>query len=153
MPKIDSCWIPGFAFVHDETWPFKTTICWWFFKSPLKDISAFLLYCLGLTLSKALGKSRNTPLTSEPSSKEMKISWVIDGRRFTQESQGLYSDSLGEIRPLSKKCLMFYRIWYFPKHCWELEEQRWDNSFSCLFVAFLKYKYVSFFSYPKYSTF
>ena len=44
-PKIDPCGMPAFTLVHDETY-----------------------------LSKALDMSKNTPLTSKPLSKEVKIS-------------------------------------------------------------------------------
>ena len=76
-PKIDPCRTPAFTFAHDEKWPFKTTLCWWFFKKSIKRHSlSFIPFCFNLyinllchTLSKALDMSRNTPLTSKPLSK------------------------------------------------------------------------------------
>ena len=55
------------------------------------------------TLSKAIDMYINTPLTSKPLSKEVKILRVIDRSSFTQELPGLKADCLREIRLLSKK--------------------------------------------------
>ena len=77
-PKIDPCGTPAFTFVQDEDWPFKTTLCWRFFKKSIKRHSSlsFIPFCFNLyisqlchTLSKAFDLSRNTPLTSKPLSK------------------------------------------------------------------------------------
>ena len=96
-PKIDPCGTPVFIFVHDQNWPFKTTLCWQFFKKSIKRHSSlsFIPFCFNLyispscdTFSKALDIPRNTPLTPKPLSKEVKISWVID-RSFMQEPPGL----------------------------------------------------------------
>ena len=87
----------AFTFVHDENWPFKSTLCWRFFKKSIKmhNSLSFMSFrfcfnlCISLsrhTLSTALDMSRNTLFTSKPLSKEVKISRVIDRSWFTHES-------------------------------------------------------------------
>ena len=90
------------------------------------------------TLSKALDMSRNTPLTSKPLSKEVKISLVIDRSWFLQESLGLNPDCFGEIRLLSKSILTCYCILYVRKSCYILEEERLNESFWCFVCRLFK---------------
>ena len=56
-------------------------------------------------LSNAFDISRKTPLTSNPSSNYLYISWLIAKSWFMQESHGLNPDCLGEISSFSIKNL------------------------------------------------
>ena len=71
-----------------------------------------ILFCFNLkispscqTLSKALDISKKTPLTSNPSSNDFQISWVIDKNWLIHESAGLTFDWFGEIGLLEVKNL------------------------------------------------
>ena len=55
------------------------------------------------TLSKALDMSRKALLTSNPSSKDIKISWVIDNSWLIQESPGWRPDWILEMSLLAEK--------------------------------------------------
>ena len=55
------------------------------------------------TLSKALDMSKKTLLTSNPLSKDVKISRVSDNSRLMQESQGWKPDWFLEMRLLAEK--------------------------------------------------
>ena len=134
-PKIDPCWTSAFTFVHDQNWPFKTTLCWRFFKKYIKRHSSlsFILFCFNLyispscdTFSKALDIPRNTPLTPKPLSKEVKISWVID-RSFMEEPPGLNT----VLEKLEYCIRSILTLWYVRKSCYRLEEERLDDSFWC----------------------
>ena len=57
------------------------------------------------TLSKAFNMSKNTPLTSLPSSKDWYISWVIELSLFIQESPGRRPDWLEDNKSFSFKNL------------------------------------------------
>ena len=55
------------------------------------------------TLSKALDMSKKTLLTSNPLSKDVKISWVIDNSWLMQESLGWKPDWFFEMSLLAEK--------------------------------------------------
>ena len=55
------------------------------------------------TLSKALDMSKETVLTSNPLSKDVKISWVIDSSWLIQESPGWKPNWLVEMSLLAEK--------------------------------------------------
>ena len=72
-PKTGPCGTPASIFFQEELRPFRTTLCFWFFKQFSKSIINFSStpYVFNLkiipscqTLSKALKIFRNTPLTS-----------------------------------------------------------------------------------------
>ena len=73
-------------------------------------ISSPVLFCCNLkskplckTLSNALDMSRETPLTSWPSSNAKRISSAIDSNYLVKESSGLNPDCFGKIRSFFEK--------------------------------------------------
>ena len=69
-----------------------------------------MLFCVNLkirlacqTLSKGLDMSKKTRLTSNPLSKDVKISWVIDNSWLIQESPGWKPDWFLEMSLLTEK--------------------------------------------------
>ena len=120
------------------------TFSWRFFKTSIKRHSSlsFIPFCFNLyispschTLSKALDMSRNTPLTSKPLSKEVKISWVIDRSWFMQESSGLNLDYFGVITLLRKK---YFNMLSYIIRSKILEEERMGDSFWCFVCRLFK---------------
>ena len=57
------------------------------------------------TLSKALDMSKETLLTSDPLSKDVKISWVIDNSWLMQESPGWKPDWFLQMTLLAEKLI------------------------------------------------
>ena len=97
-PKIEPCGTPAVTLSQDECWPFRTTRCFRQERKSRKRFKRFpeIPFWFSLrskpschTLSKALDISKKTPLTSNPSSNDLYISWVIASNWLTQESPGL----------------------------------------------------------------
>ena len=105
-PKIDPCWTPAFILAQAETWALSTTLCCLLLKKSIRMFNSLpeMPFCSSLkitpscqTLSKALHISKKTLLTSIPSSKDLRISWIIDNSWFIQESPGLKPNWWGVI--------------------------------------------------------
>ena len=86
---------PALTFFHVENCPLRTTRCFLLFKKWRKRLSKFpdMSFWVSLKmipschiLSNAFEISRNTLLTSRPSSKELYLSWVINNSWLIQES-------------------------------------------------------------------
>ena len=84
--------MPAYLFVHDEKWPFKTILCWRFFKKSFKRHSglSFMPFYFNSyislschTFSKALGMSSNISLIKmskrSKTIKRSKMSWLKEG--------------------------------------------------------------------------
>ena len=106
--KIDPCGTPVFTFVHDQNWPFKTTLCWRFFKKSIKRHSSlsFIPFCFNLkSFVRHLFKNfRYVQKYSSYSSAFIKRSKnvVSDWQKFhARATRSKYS--FGEIRILYKK--------------------------------------------------
>ena len=82
-PKMNARGTPALTTVHEETCSFKKTLCFLSFKKPHKTQSSLpempICYSLKImslyqTLTNAFEISRKTPLTSNPSSKDLHVS-------------------------------------------------------------------------------
>ena len=103
---------PALTFFTVENCSLRITRCFLSFKKSRKRFSKFpdMPFWVSLkmipscqTLSNAFEISRNTRVTSRPSSKELYISWVIDKSWLIQESPCLKPDWLAEISLFSIK--------------------------------------------------
>ena len=110
--KIDPCWTPAFILAQAETWALSLTLYCLLLKKSIRMFNSLpeMPFCSSLkitpscqTLSKALDISKKTLLTSIPSSKDLRISWVIDNSWFIQESPGLKPNWWGVINFFSRK--------------------------------------------------
>ena len=86
-PKIDTQGTPALTPVHEETCPFRITLCFLSFKESDNTLSRLpeIPFCFSSkikpscqTLSNAIEISRKTRLTSNLSSKDVHILWFID---------------------------------------------------------------------------
>ena len=105
-PNIDPGGTPALILAQDELWLLRITLCFQFLKKSVKEIPLRLsLWIIPSchTLSKAFEMSRNTPLTSQLSSKLENISWVMPNNWLTHESPGLNPDWFSDIKLFSIK--------------------------------------------------
>ena len=106
----DSC----IYIAHEITCTFKVALCFLFFKKLDKILRSLseMPFCFSLkitplcqTSSSAFEKSRKTPHTSNPPSKDLYISWFIHKRWLMSESLALKPDCFDEIKLLSLRNL------------------------------------------------
>ena len=92
---------PAWTLVHDKFWSLSTTHCFLFLKKSNKVWRSWpkLPFCFNFkispscqTLSKALNMSEKILLTSNPLSKDVKVSWLIGNSWLIQESPGWKPD-------------------------------------------------------------
>ena len=100
-PSMEPWGTPALTSDQSETCPFNKTLCFLFLRKSHKRFSKLpdIPFCFNLkmrpscqTLSNAFDISRKTPLTSNPSSNDLYISWVTAKSRFMQETPGLNPD-------------------------------------------------------------
>ena len=105
---------PALTSDQSEICPFNKTLCFLFRRKSHKRDSNLpdIPFCFNLkmrpsclTLSSAFDISRKIPPTSNPSSNDLYISWVIAKSWFMQESRDLNLDWLGEMSSFSTKTL------------------------------------------------
>ena len=133
---------PTLTTVHEKTCPSKLTFYFLSFNKSDKTLSRLpkMLFCFSLKIillcqnsSNAFEILQKTPFTSNPSSKDLYILWLINKTWLIQESSGLKPDWFEEIKLFSLRNLnislnishsnIFLQIGsnktdlYFLKHC------------------------------------